>query len=152
MPTTQKNTNQPRCSARAIIITKNNKILLIKRQKKGLTPYFVTPGGGIEANETSVDALKRELLEETGSVVANISFLFHLDDYEMNNSVDFYICNEIERKQPTGIEWQHISLDNVFELYEVSISELNTINLKPEIAATRLIIAAQKAIKNEKKA
>jgi ADP-ribose pyrophosphatase YjhB (NUDIX family) len=152
MRLTPTNINQFRRSARAIVITKNNKILLIERKKKGLLPYFVTPGGGIEANETSVDALKRELLEETGSIVDNISFLFHLDDYEMHNSVDFYICTEIKRETPIGSEWKESSHENSYTIYEASIDEVDRLNLKPEIAATRLIIAAKKAIKNEKKA
>ena len=94
-----------RKSSRALVLTKENKILFIKRIKIGQEPYYVTPGGGIEENENSLEALKRELLEETGSQVAEISFLFHLDDVDMRNSVDFYIAKEVSRGTPSGSEW-----------------------------------------------
>lgn len=140
-------TNKPfRSSARAIVLTKENKILLIKRTKKGMAPYYVTPGGGIEQNEDSITALKRELQEETGSHVSNIRFLFHLDDWDMSNSVDFYICNETSRNNPTGNEWIRSNEDNKYELYETTFEELSTLNLKPKIAMNALINALGKEL------
>ena len=43
-----------RCSARAILITKEGKFLLMKRQKKDTPTYYVTLGGGIEKKETKL--------------------------------------------------------------------------------------------------
>lgn len=139
-----KSMQQFRHSARALVLTKEGKILLIKRIKEGVDPYYVTPGGGIEENETSIDAVKRELKEETGSLVSDISFLFHLDDVDMNNSVDFYICKEVSRGVPTGSEWARSTEKNKYELYEANISELSDLNLKPEITKKALIKAIKK--------
>lgn len=135
-----------RPSARALILTKENKILLLKRSKKGLKPYYVTPGGGIEENESSLQALIRELKEETGSSVTDICFLFHLDDVDKKNSVDFYLVKEVSRAVPTGIEWQQSTEENKYELYEADIEELSDLNLKPDVVKKALINALAKRI------
>ena len=51
-----------RPSARAIII-KDDQVLLIYSRKYD---YYKFPGGGIDKNETNIDALIREVKEETG--------------------------------------------------------------------------------------
>lgn len=51
-----------RPSARAIII-KDDQVGMIYSQKYD---YYKFPGGGIEADEDEISALKREVLEETG--------------------------------------------------------------------------------------
>ncbi|GAB6006530.1 NUDIX domain-containing protein [Geobacillus thermoleovorans] len=60
-----------KCS-RAVIVNERNEILLQKfefRDVAGNKVLWVTPGGGIEENETPAEALKRELYEELGIVV-----------------------------------------------------------------------------------
>lgn len=138
-----------RKSSRALVLTKENKILLIKRTKEGKEPYYVTPGGGIEKEESSQEALIRELAEETGSVVDKIKFLFHLDDVDMKNSVDFYLVQEIERKMPTGTEWFYSNEKNKYELYEATIEELSSLNLKPDMVVSALYHALKKELYNE---
>jgi 8-oxo-dGTP pyrophosphatase MutT (NUDIX family) len=59
-------------TARAILIDRDS-LLLIKRTKPGLAPYWVTPGGGVEADDTTVvEALHRELDEELGAKVTDV--------------------------------------------------------------------------------
>ncbi len=48
----------------SVIIIEGKKILLMHRIKSG-KDYFVLPGGGVENNENNVDALIREVKEET---------------------------------------------------------------------------------------
>ncbi|MDB1086217.1 NUDIX hydrolase [Streptomyces sp. ACA25] len=48
-------------------------MLVIKRSKPGLPPYWITPGGGVEAGDPTVlDALHREVLEELGAKVTDV--------------------------------------------------------------------------------
>ena len=128
-----------RKSARAIIITKDHKLLLMKRTKPDGV-YYVTIGGGIEDGETSEQALLRELKEESGSIVDKPVFAFHYDDSERQNSVDFYVCKEINRIKPTGTEWTKWNTpDNQYKLVEASIDEVKKLPLKPEAVKDNVI-------------
>lgn len=128
-----------RKSARAILITQENKLLLMKRTKPG-SVYYVTIGGGIDEGETAEQALIRELKEESGSIVTNIQFVFHYDDWEKQNSVDFFVCQEIKRTTPTGAEWtKWNSDDNRYELVEFSGDELSDLPLKPDNIKDKII-------------
>jgi ADP-ribose pyrophosphatase YjhB (NUDIX family) len=54
-----------RCSASAFIIKENN-LLFAKNIN---SPYYYLVGGGIEENETSEEAVIREIFEETGLIL-----------------------------------------------------------------------------------
>lgn len=56
-------------------IIKDEKIALIKKARGGYTGLLDIPGGGIEHNETPVEALKRELMEEAGVTVNKYKLL-----------------------------------------------------------------------------
>ncbi len=51
------------------LIRKGKKILLINHYKRG----WDMPGGYVKDNEDLISALKREVLEETGAIIKNIS-------------------------------------------------------------------------------
>ncbi len=55
-----------RLNANAIITNPENKILFIQLKKGPFEGRLSLPGGGIEPGELSQEAVKRELLEETG--------------------------------------------------------------------------------------
>ncbi len=135
-----------RKSACAILITKENKLLLMKHTKPdGI--YYVTIGGGIDEGETSEQALIRELKEESGSIVEQPVFAFHYDDFGKQNSVDFFICHEVERGHPTGSEWTKWSTaENMYELVEASLNKLNSLPLKPDNVKDKIIKLFEKEI------
>jgi ADP-ribose pyrophosphatase YjhB (NUDIX family) len=93
-----------RNAVRAIII-KENKILLVLLEK---TNEYKFPGGGVEKNETFEDALRREVLEETGCNVIKIiekagimteySFAKEGNDKIFKMVSEYYIVN-IDDKQ-----------------------------------------------------
>lgn len=59
-------------TARAILLD-GASLVLIKRTKPGLAPYWVTPGGGVEPGDATVTAaLHRELDEELGAKVTDV--------------------------------------------------------------------------------
>lgn len=54
-------------------IVEGNKILMLKRREDDFMPnIYELPGGGIEGTESLIDALKRELIEETNCTVDSV--------------------------------------------------------------------------------
>jgi 8-oxo-dGTP diphosphatase len=51
------------------LIIDGNRILLVERGKEPLTGYWSLPGGILEVGETLDQAIRREVLEETGLVI-----------------------------------------------------------------------------------
>ena len=56
-------------------IIQDDKIALIKKARGGYTGLLDIPGGGIEHDESPVEALKRELVEEAGVTVKNYEII-----------------------------------------------------------------------------
>jgi 8-oxo-dGTP diphosphatase len=58
-----------RRSARVILLDRGGRVLLVRlaiRRDGAPFAFWATPGGGVEAGETDLDAARRELLEELG--------------------------------------------------------------------------------------
>ncbi|MDD4271372.1 MAG: nucleotide exchange factor GrpE [Patescibacteria group bacterium] len=66
-----------------VIYNENGEILLVQLPKWG--DYWVIPGGHIELGETSEQALKREIMEETGLEIDNIEFIGLQDAIDLKN-------------------------------------------------------------------
>ncbi|MET8558372.1 NUDIX hydrolase [Streptomyces sp. NPDC004959] len=59
-------------TARAVLLDGED-LVLIKRVKPGVDPYWVTPGGGVEPEDaTVIDALHREVHEELGAKITDV--------------------------------------------------------------------------------
>jgi 8-oxo-dGTP pyrophosphatase MutT (NUDIX family) len=56
-----------RPASRVLVISDDLKLLLLQGVQDGFDPWWVSPGGGLQAGESFEDAAARELLEETGS-------------------------------------------------------------------------------------
>lgn len=77
-------TEQPRVTVGALI-RKGDQVLLVKSHK--WFGKYVLPGGHVEFGETQLDAVKREVLEETGLLVGNLEFIEYV---EVINSPEFW--------------------------------------------------------------
>ena len=89
----------------------------------------------------------RELKEESGSLVEKPVFAFHYDDIKRQNSVDFFVCKEINRVDPVGDEWTKWNTpDNQYQLVEVSVEEAEKLPLKPDDIKDKIIEFYKKAI------
>lgn len=62
---------------RALLITPAGDLLTIRRVRPGQDPYWVLPGGGVDAGEDLETALARELQEEIAAT-ADIHSLLHI--------------------------------------------------------------------------
>lgn len=108
-------------SIKAIIIDRT-KLLVSDNVSDGKT-YYTLPGGGQEPHELMLEALKREVKEETGYDVEPQSLLFIREGFSENSHrIEFmFVCNTIgEKTEPTeldvhqvGTKW--ISIDNIMQ-------------------------------------
>ncbi len=96
-----------RLIARAILLDQNGNICLHYLHRDdvfGNQWYYETPGGGIEANESIEEGLKRECLEETGCVIEIIACLGVIEDaYNLigrKNENHYYLCRVLEKGDP----------------------------------------------------
>ncbi len=98
-----------RNSIKAIII-KNTK-LLVTKMKYGDQIYYTLPGGKQEVNELMLDALKREVLEETGYRVEPKSLLFIREGFKDEHEVDthriefMFVCDIVEEAGESVLEY-----------------------------------------------
>lgn len=70
-----------RINVRAIIWN-NGKLLAVKHKAAdgSTSPYYAVPGGGLDPQESLIDGVKRELLEETG-VAARVGRLLFIQQF-----------------------------------------------------------------------
>ena len=69
---TDKTYVKHRETARIMLVDEQNRIFLLKTHfdpEVGLPPRWLTPGGGIDSGESTLEAAVRELYEETGMTV-----------------------------------------------------------------------------------
>lgn len=135
-------TEMKRISVRAIMRTPDNRFCFIHRIKHG-DEYWVTPGGGIEPGEDAVSALKREMIEETGSHIALDSqtpaFTFENETHIQH----FYLCREISRTEPTGDEHKISTADNSYTVAYLSLNEMQDIRIAPDGIKDKIISYAR---------
>ena len=113
-----------RPSARAIII-KDNKIYMVHSL---VYDYYKFPGGGIEKNESNIDALIRETKEEAGLVVIKDSIKEYGYVHRVKKANDpgysifiqdnyYYICdvekNILEQQLDDYEDFEHFTLELV---------------------------------------
>ncbi len=95
-----------RKAARAILLTPEAEILLVLVRLQGVEPFWMTPGGGLEAGESELDGLRRELQEEVGRSDMKIgpalrrlehTYSYHGDRYCQHES---YFVIPVDRFEP----------------------------------------------------
>jgi 8-oxo-dGTP pyrophosphatase MutT (NUDIX family) len=113
------------------IIVKNKKVLLMHRKKDG-EEYWVFPGGGVEENETSEQAIKREVLEETSLKVTDCSYSFdYLDENKVAHPV--FVC-EVEDGDPKlgGPEAEKHSEEDWYHPEWINLEDAVKLNVYPD--------------------
>lgn len=120
------------------VVLKNNKILMVKR-----IPEFLEGnkwgliGGFVDRDETIKDAVAREVLEETGYKITNITLLTIRDNPDRPNedrqNVDFvYFCDALKKEgekdeESTKVEW--FSFDNLPPSDQIAFDHYKDIEL-----------------------
>src|SRR5262245_16542517 len=122
---------------RAILLTPQKQVLFIKRIKPNKpTPYWVAPGGGVEHEDDSLlDALQRELVEELGATYEVIGEGFVLRHHKADKELEehFFICRllDYDLSQRHGPEFDDPERGQyVPDAIELTSEALASINIK----------------------
>lgn len=131
-----------RISSRAIII-RDNKILLNEFNNGS---YYNTPGGGVESNESLREAVRREVLEETGLTVESKELLYVYEynprvannKYGARGSISYFFKCEVDesKEQADPSVLDHDPNNDEYKQTGskwISIDELETINIIPKL-------------------
>lgn len=120
-------------SSRAIII-KNDKLLTMFRRQVlpcGMVKeYYTIPGGKLDIDETSKQAVRRELKEELGLDIKIEGYVGHDYSRTMGRAI-FYFCSAEFESLPTlsGEESQENCSDNYYEPRWVLLKDLDNVFL-----------------------
>ena len=91
-----------RIVARAILINDKNEVALNKLHGEdafGSRNYYETPGGGVNKDESVIEAVHREILEETGYKASIIEEIGIVDDYYNlihRHNINHYFLMKVE--------------------------------------------------------
>ena len=98
------------------LIKYNNKYLVLHEPFMGELIYKL-PGGGLEINEGTIDCLKRELNEELGSEITNISHFYTQEQP---------IISQIDHSTPLLFIYYHAELQSIksLKILEPTINQL----------------------------
>jgi 8-oxo-dGTP pyrophosphatase MutT (NUDIX family) len=142
-----------RRAARALLIA-DRSVLLIQggdpaRPEAGR--WWLTPGGGVDADESLPEAAAREVLEETGltlavdrlgPVVATRVAEFTFDHKDFRQE-EWFFAVRVERFEPHGAGWEEIETRALFGYRWWAIDELAATD---ELIYPREIVALLQAI------
>ena len=119
-----------RISGRAIIIDKDEVILLFRRKLKDgvLKEYYAIPGGGQEENETIEECVKREIKEELSLDVEIVKYLDKVEDEKIIGYV--YQVKIIGGELKLGgEELEQNNPNNYYEPRRIKLTEIDNIEL-----------------------
>ncbi len=112
--------------ATAFPITEDGKIILVKQYRHAIGKVCIElPGGCIDATDTNAeDAIRRELLEETGYAFESVHFLGQIS---ANPSTNSNLMNMFIAKGGKKIQEQKLDHNEEIEIMPVTMDELITL-------------------------
>lgn len=126
---------------RAVLITPNREVLLIRRERPDTPVYWVLPGGGVEpADASREDALRREVHEELAGVPeihGLIQIIDGADDRQYIYLAGITSWSFPDRSGPEFTQAGHGSYD--LDTVPLTADALKALNLKPDAVAELLV-------------
>lgn len=122
-----------------IAITDKNKLVVLHQNQPGNLNFIDFPGGSLDSyEEDELEAIKRELLEETGMISDNITELkkIRVNDVILWDHTIFIAknCKKINEQNLDRGEKIQLELRNIDDIFEVvNLPNFRDINAKSEI-------------------
>lgn len=121
------------------IIIKGTSVLLVHRVD-GKADYWTFPGGGIEANETPEQAIKREVREETSlSVIECLVAFEDIDIFASTHNTFFFCKTSGDSVVLGGPESRTQSPTNRHLVEWVQIEEIGNLKLVPKTSKDKFL-------------
>lgn len=121
-----------RPAARAIVLDSDERILLVRFVFPTGKTFWATPGGGIEAGESSDEAIRRELVEEAGLEIVEVGPVvwtrLHIvpfigGRYDGQREQYHLVRTPAFTPEPR-LTWEQLNAEYVFELRWWALAEL----------------------------
>lgn len=125
---------------RAVLITPDNTLLLIKRIRPGIPPYWVIPGGKVEPTDAGrEDALLREIREEIAGEGEILSLLHTMETADERQLFYLAKVRTWSFEDRTGPEFSQEGRGQyLLEEIALTTDALDAVDLKPEEIAAVL--------------
>ena len=117
--------NRIRNTVRAIVVNEYKQVALLHIvcvDDFGERNHYETPGGGVEKDETLINALHREIKEELGYTIKNIKEIGYVD-------IEYNILSRIDRGHFFYCEVDEFIGQNLMENEVLIIKEIKWINI-----------------------
>lgn len=114
-------------AAKAVIVNLDNQVLMMCEKGR-----WQAPGGRLEAGETLLQGLKREVFEQTGIIKMEVGEAIHIDEWfgkpegvKKHIVAIFYVCN---------VASDNVELSDEHDDYAwITLDELNDFIIEPEM-------------------
>jgi 8-oxo-dGTP diphosphatase len=133
--------NKVRVRANGILIHQNSVLLVQLKTPIFDYPYWMPPGGGLEFGETLQEAVKREMLEETG-ISVDVGELWFVNEYINSpwHAIEFYFkCSYLEGELVVGKD-PELTNQYIINTAFVSFDEFLQLTLRPPFLKEQLIL------------
>ncbi|MFF2544421.1 NUDIX domain-containing protein [Kitasatospora sp. NPDC058063] len=130
---------------RAVLLTPHDTLLLIKRIRPGIAPYWVIVGGRIEPTDAGPeDALLREVREEIAGEAEIVRLLHTVETGDERQNFYLATVEKWSFKDRTGPEFsQEGRGEYLLEEIPLTTEALDAVNLLPQDFATVLRAAVE---------